>query len=181
LNTFETFSFAKIVDIKQILNFHHFPNYKILISQATWACNEAKHMECPSKIQVLTDGLVDKIVWRAADHNHMPDVAALEAKVVLSNLWHAAVQTDINLRQLVADEFQKASLEVQINLPEPDRLRSNLMAARRAVAKKSGLTTPGTPKEKAKKRKGDESEPELQLAETPITKLDDREVILIFS
>ncbi|CAB3362056.1 Hypothetical predicted protein [Cloeon dipterum] len=105
--------------------------YKKARGKCIFACEE-KSQECPSKIQAA-DG---KILSQTGKHNHMPNIVGFQAKVVSSELYHAAVMTDDPINELVDEKLEGLSLEVLAELPDADRMKTSLQATRRAAKTK---------------------------------------------
>lgn len=123
--------------------------------QLTYACSEASERDCACKISVYNN----KVVWRTTTHNHMPNEYSLEAKLTMSRLWHAATESDCDIRELVANTMPLVSPTVGLYLPEGERLKASLQAARRAAAKKRAGQPPAKRKPAAggKKRKAEDN------------------------
>jgi hypothetical protein len=120
--------------------------------QLSYACSEAAEGACQCKIQLLND----KVVWRTTAHSHMPNEYNLQAKVTLSRLWHAATESDCDIRELVANTMPLLSPNVVLYMPEAERLKVSLQASRRAAAKKSaGEPAPKRKPAAGKKRKAE--------------------------
>ncbi|KAM4794914.1 FLYWCH-type zinc finger-containing protein 1 [Rhinophrynus dorsalis] len=106
-----------------------FRQEKIINGKCIWKCTEYSSGRCGSRCHTK-DGVICK---EPSEHNHVPDIAKVEAKRIIGDIKEMAARTKYSTQELVAVTSETATAAVAAQLPALGNLKQAIRRVRRTA------------------------------------------------